>query len=227
MAACAPVYCLVALVAGGCGSSTPAPSPDLAMSMSGGDMTVYSLCGHPGDTGNSKGVGRYCMTSPECSAGPMATVCSTLMTIPQGPIYFCTFPCDPTPPPDAVRRERDLHLPERRTTRTCAAASPTPAASGSSGRESRGTVLLPEFGGALCRACGRSVSQSNRAVTSSSEDRGRSEGGCSTAPFLLARTYPPSALKRGRGGRGFGGANVGGHRHRRLPSRNGDTGFAL
>jgi hypothetical protein len=91
---------IVALVAGGCGSSTPAPSPDLAMSMSGGDLSVYSLCGHPGDTGNSKGVGRYCMTSPECSAGPMATVCSTLMTIPQGPIYFCTFPCDPAASPD-------------------------------------------------------------------------------------------------------------------------------
>ena len=85
---------LVALVAGGCGSSTPVTSPDLAMSMSG-DMSVYSLCGHPGDTGNSKGVGRYCMASNECSAGPMATVCSTLMPIPQGPVYFCTFPCDP------------------------------------------------------------------------------------------------------------------------------------
>jgi len=31
---------------------------------------------------------------------------------------------------------------------------------------------------------------------------------------LLARTYPPSALKRGRGGRGFSGANVGGERGR-------------
>jgi hypothetical protein len=86
---------LVALVACGCGGgSTPAPSPDLAMSSSGGDLEVYSLCGHPGDTGNSKGVGKYCMDSTMCS-GQMAAFCSTLNPIQQGPIYFCTLPCDP------------------------------------------------------------------------------------------------------------------------------------
>src|SRR5262245_52761377 len=86
----------VALVVVGCGSGTPTPMADLATPvMSGGDMTVYSLCGHPGDTGNSKGVGKYCMTSTECGGGQMASVCSTLMPIQQGPVYFCTFPCDP------------------------------------------------------------------------------------------------------------------------------------
>jgi len=44
--------------------------------------------------------------------------------------------------------------------------------------------------------------------------------------FLLARTYPPTALKRGRGGRVFGGANVGDDAGVDAP-RNGDTGFAL
>jgi hypothetical protein len=91
---------LVALVGGGCGGGgSPAASPDLAMSTSGGggDMDVYSLCGHPGDPGNSLGVGKYCMDSSSCM-GKMAAVCSTLMPIPQGPIYFCTFPCSPTSP---------------------------------------------------------------------------------------------------------------------------------
>ena len=84
----------VALVAGGCGSDPPKPVADLA-TPPGADLSVYSLCGHPGDTGNSKGVGRYCMTSTECMGNGMASVCSTLMPIQQGPVYFCTFPCDP------------------------------------------------------------------------------------------------------------------------------------
>ena len=62
------------------------------MSMTG-DLSVYSVCGHPGDTGNSLGVGKYCMDSMDC-AQP-ASACSTLMPIPQGPIYFCTMLCDP------------------------------------------------------------------------------------------------------------------------------------
>ena len=87
---------IVALVAGGagCGSGTPTPGPDLAMSTSG-DLEVNSLCGHPGDVGNSLGVGKYCKESAECM-GQMAAVCSTLMEPPQGPVYFCTFPCDAT-----------------------------------------------------------------------------------------------------------------------------------
>src|SRR3954469_13249649 len=83
----------LALVAG-CGSGTPANPQDMSM-MTSGDQSVSSLCGHPGDAGNSKGVGKYCMTSSECTGG-MASVCSTLMEPPQGPVYFCTFPCDAT-----------------------------------------------------------------------------------------------------------------------------------
>jgi len=88
----------VALVSlGGCGDdSTSARTQDLSMSMAVHDMvTVSSLCGHPGDPGNSKGVGKYCMTSsPDCN-GVAASICSTVMPIPQGPTYFCTLPCDP------------------------------------------------------------------------------------------------------------------------------------
>ncbi len=87
---------LVALVAAGCGddSTTTTPPPDLAMTTSTGDLSVNSLCGHPGDTGNSKGVGKYCTDSTMCM-GQSASVCSTLMPIQQGPIYFCTMLCDP------------------------------------------------------------------------------------------------------------------------------------
>ncbi len=85
---------LVALVAVGCGggsSSSDLSMPaDLAMS-SGADM--YSVCGHPGDTGNSKGVGKYCLDITMCPSG---TVCSTLMQPPQGTTYFCTIPCNIT-----------------------------------------------------------------------------------------------------------------------------------
>ena len=86
----------VAFVAIGCGSSgsTTPTAPDLSASMTGGDMAVYSLCGHPGDTGNSIGVGHYCMDSMDCK-GLGAPICSTVMPIQQGPIYFCTIQCDP------------------------------------------------------------------------------------------------------------------------------------
>ncbi len=93
---CFALVALVSLGTVGCGSSTSTPSsPDLAMTTSpGGDMSLYSLCGHPGDTGNSKGVGKFCMDTTMCS-GQTAGVCSTLMSIPQGPVYFCTMLCDP------------------------------------------------------------------------------------------------------------------------------------
>ena len=84
---------LLALVAVGCGSSTS--SQDLAVAdmtaTSGVDM--FSVCGKPGDTGNSKGVGKYC-TDPAGTMCPSGTVCSTLMEPPQGTTYFCTIPCD-------------------------------------------------------------------------------------------------------------------------------------
>jgi hypothetical protein len=67
------------------------PAEDMAMSMmpTGGDMA--SLCGHPGDTGNSKGVGKYCTDTSMCTPG---TVCSTLMQPPEGTTDFCTLPCN-------------------------------------------------------------------------------------------------------------------------------------
>ena len=85
---------IVALVAVGCGSGSS--SQDLSMpsdlaTSSGTDMA--SVCGHPGDTGNSKSVGKYC-TDTSSGMCPTGTVCSTLMQPPQGPTYFCTIPCN-------------------------------------------------------------------------------------------------------------------------------------
>jgi hypothetical protein len=85
---------LVAMVvlAVGCGDATPAKPADMSMPvMNGADIAVYSLCGHPGDNGNSKSVGKYCMEQSMC---PTGTICSTIQSIPQGPTYFCTIPCD-------------------------------------------------------------------------------------------------------------------------------------
>jgi hypothetical protein len=83
----------VALVSlGGCGGDTTQSTPsDLAMSSVPPDMV--SVCGHAGDTGNSKGVGKYCTMNSDC-AGQFAAICSTFMQPPQGTTYFCTTACD-------------------------------------------------------------------------------------------------------------------------------------
>jgi hypothetical protein len=85
---------ILALALAGCGNSKPQPGPD--MTLATGDMTVVSLCGHPGDPGNDNGVGKYCMMSSECTG--KAFICSTVMPIPQGPTSFCTMACDPYAP---------------------------------------------------------------------------------------------------------------------------------
>lgn len=57
------------------------------------DLTFYSTCGHPGDPGNSIGVGKYCEVQGDCSTG--GTVCSHPFS-PED--YFCTLPCSPGTP---------------------------------------------------------------------------------------------------------------------------------
>jgi hypothetical protein len=71
----------------GCGGSDPASTPDMAV---GKDLAVFSVCGHPGDPGNSLGVGKYCMKISDCSANTKATLCSTLGS---DNAFFCTIPC--------------------------------------------------------------------------------------------------------------------------------------
>jgi hypothetical protein len=72
----------------GCGGSDPGTTSDLAM---GKDMASNSICGHPGDTGNSLGVGKYCVSPiTDCANNAMATICTTLGS---DNTFFCTFPC--------------------------------------------------------------------------------------------------------------------------------------
>jgi hypothetical protein len=59
---------------------------------------VLSQCGHPGDTGNSLGVGKFCKTLKDCP--DTAPLCSALGNSTSGPsandTYFCTiYPCTP------------------------------------------------------------------------------------------------------------------------------------
>ncbi len=68
------------------------PPPDLAVPL--------SSCGHPGDKGNSLGVGKFCTTIGDCTGpGLQTNICSSLgngRTPSPGDTYFCTiYPCKP------------------------------------------------------------------------------------------------------------------------------------
>jgi len=71
----------------GCGSSGGNSTPDAA--------SVLSACGHPGDTGNSLGVGKYCKSLFDCTGH--TNICSALgngSTPNPNDTYFCTiYPC--------------------------------------------------------------------------------------------------------------------------------------
>lgn len=49
-----------------------------------------SICGHPGDVGNSIGVGMYCTRISDCTK--KASLCTTLGS---NNTFFCTRSCDP------------------------------------------------------------------------------------------------------------------------------------
>jgi hypothetical protein len=67
---------------------------DMAVSY---DLARTSECGHPGDKGNSKGVGKYCEASADCASNTDATIC-TRIADPNN--FFCTFSCKATGPAD-------------------------------------------------------------------------------------------------------------------------------
>jgi hypothetical protein len=69
-------------------------------SATGGDMTMVDLwgpestCGHPGDSGNSVGVGKYCMALSDCpSTAPLCTAIENGTEPVNGQSYFCTVTC--------------------------------------------------------------------------------------------------------------------------------------
>ncbi len=66
------------------------------------DMALLSRCGHPGDVGNSLGVGKFCTNQgPDCTGNGMATLCSALVngqTPSASDSYFCSFECTAASP---------------------------------------------------------------------------------------------------------------------------------
>jgi hypothetical protein len=63
----------------------------------------FSACGHPGDQGNSLGVGKYCTRIQDCPT--TAPICSNINNDPNNPqlnTFFCVLPnCDPCGPASA------------------------------------------------------------------------------------------------------------------------------
>jgi len=55
-----------------------------------------SNCGHPGDKGNSLGVGQFCIVIADCFDNAQAKLCTTFGD-PDN--YFCTFRCNKDDPP--------------------------------------------------------------------------------------------------------------------------------
>ena len=77
------IFLFVAIVVA-CGSSSNTKKPDAAID------ALDSFCGHPGDTGNDIGVGKYCNTLSDCNGNKMATLCATLGN---AQAHFCTKTC--------------------------------------------------------------------------------------------------------------------------------------
>jgi hypothetical protein len=83
------VLCLVvASCAGGGDKGSPTDMTAIR------DLAPTPGCGHPGDTGNSKGVGKYCQSNADCS--PPAGFCTAEV----GKGHMCTIiNCDPMKDP--------------------------------------------------------------------------------------------------------------------------------
>jgi hypothetical protein len=68
---------------------------------SGSDSAApFSACGHPGDKGNSIGIGKYCMGISDCPG--TAPICSNIENSPGSTenTYFCVLPCNSCPTAD-------------------------------------------------------------------------------------------------------------------------------
>lgn len=73
-------------------SQSGCPGGSGAADMGTADLALTSCCGKMGDTGNSKGVGQYCVEHGDCTNG--AALCS-FAAAPQKKAFFCTLPCSP------------------------------------------------------------------------------------------------------------------------------------
>jgi len=74
---------LLMLLLAACDDGNAGSTPDLATP----DLTFKSNCGHPGDVGNSLGIGKFCEHQSDC---PSKTLCSQLGD-PDN--FFCTKLC--------------------------------------------------------------------------------------------------------------------------------------
>jgi hypothetical protein len=81
-------------------SSSPSSSADAGADAAlggGGPDAAASICGHPGDEGNSLGVGKFCQYSSDCEGNSRAKLCAI---IGDDTAFFCTFLCDADGGPD-------------------------------------------------------------------------------------------------------------------------------
>jgi len=76
-----------ALLLVGCGGGGDTTAMDMTVAA---DLTLNSNCGHPGDVGNSFGVGKFCQHQSDCAGTPKPTLCTQLGD-PNN--YFCTIQC--------------------------------------------------------------------------------------------------------------------------------------
>jgi hypothetical protein len=90
------VFALMICFTPACSNHDDGP-PDMAMAPP--DLSApLSQCGHPGDKGNSLGVGKFCTRISDCTTeGAMTNICSSLgngVTPSPDDTYFCTiYPC--------------------------------------------------------------------------------------------------------------------------------------
>jgi hypothetical protein len=82
-----PIFLMLVLALGCDDEAGVTVPPDMTM--------ILSSCGQPGDTGNSKGVGKFCRLISECEGD--TNICSSLgngQTPSADDTYFCTiYPC--------------------------------------------------------------------------------------------------------------------------------------
>jgi len=78
------IVCALVLAACGGGKSDP-PHVDAP-----GADAYFSNCGHPGDLGNEKGIGKFCASLSDCATTTEAPLCSSLG---DPTTHFCTKTC--------------------------------------------------------------------------------------------------------------------------------------
>ncbi|MSP62699.1 MAG: hypothetical protein EXR72_20695 [Myxococcales bacterium] len=74
----------------GCGTAAP-PAPAVDAGLPPLDLALPSLCGHPGDVGNSIGVGKYCEEFSDCNGNDKAIFCVRIYDPRR---LFCSLACE-------------------------------------------------------------------------------------------------------------------------------------